>query len=66
MTKLLPLTEGGVSTVKKIEPPPEYVITAKHEERKDPPKTEPLPEEVEDTATITERTIPKDGNPCPL
>ncbi|MBO4763245.1 MAG: ATP-dependent protease LonB, partial [Candidatus Methanomethylophilaceae archaeon] len=45
LDKLLPLNEGGVSTVKKIEPPPEYVV--KHaepvREARRPAETEAAP-----------------------
>jgi len=48
MDKLLPLTEGGVSSVKRIEPP------VKHEYRHEPPKAaEPAEEPVEDVHEVS-------------
>ena len=65
MEKLLPLTDGGVSTAKKIEPPTEYVQTARSEEKEKPKTPEQvLTEDTEETATVTERRS-KDGKPCP-
>jgi Lon-like ATP-dependent protease len=65
MEKLLPLTENGVSTVKKIEPPVEHIPTkvARKLERS-AEKREPVDIEVEEPAT---RGIdqPTDRDPCP-
>ena len=66
MEKLLPITDGGESTAKKVEPPPEYAQVPIQEEREKPPRSEPcIVEDTEDTATVTERSIPADRNPCP-
>ncbi|MCL2148136.1 MAG: ATP-dependent protease LonB [Methanomassiliicoccaceae archaeon] len=66
MAKLLPLTEGGESTARKLEAPPEYAPAAKRKVRKRPPKAEPALKEAEDVATVAERPpLPKDGGPCP-
>ncbi|MDR0509131.1 MAG: ATP-dependent protease LonB [Candidatus Methanoplasma sp.] len=66
MEKLLPITDGGESTAKKVEPPPEYTQVPIQEEREKPPRSEPcIVEDTEDTATVTERSIPADRNPCP-
>ena len=66
MEKLLPLTDGGKSTVKKIEPPADYIPPATTEEKEKPPKPEQFfTEDTEDTATVTERARSKDGKPCP-
>lgn len=66
MEKLLPITEGGASTAKKIEPPPEHIPPAVPEEKETPPEPEQLfAEETEDTATVTERNRSNDGKPCP-
>ena len=66
LSKLLPLTEDGVSTVKKIEPPTEYVPAAKQEDKEDPPKQEQFfIEKIEDTTTVPEKNRSKDGSPCP-
>jgi len=66
MNKLLPLTENGVSTVKKIEPPAEYIPAAKPEEKEKPPRPEQyFIEEIEDSATVKEKSRSKDGSPCP-
>ena len=66
LEKLLPVTDKGESTAKKIEPPVEHIPVPKQEEKEKPPKAEqPLAEETEDTSTVTERSRSKDGTPCP-
>ncbi|MCL2296506.1 MAG: ATP-dependent protease LonB, partial [Methanomassiliicoccaceae archaeon] len=66
MEKLLPITDGGVSTAKKVEPPPEHIPVPMPEEKEKPPRPEQyFTEDTEDTTTVTERSIPTDRKPCP-
>ncbi|AIZ56179.1 archaeal Lon protease [Candidatus Methanoplasma termitum] len=65
MEKLLPITEGGVSTAKKLESPKEYV-SAEPREKGSPASTEQsVIKETEDTTTVTEKSKTKGGKPCP-
>ena len=66
LEKLLPVTDNGVSSAKKIEPPAEYIPAPKPEEKEKPPKPEQIfTEDTEDATTVTERSRSKDSTPCP-
>jgi len=66
MEKLLPVTDGGVSTAKKVEPPAEHIPAPRCEEKEKPAKPEQFfTEETEDTTTVTEKSRSNDGKPCP-
>ena len=66
LEKLLPLTENGVSTAKKIEPPAEHIPAAIPEEKEKHHKPAHfVADDTEDTATVTEKSRSTDGKPCP-
>ncbi|MDR0309698.1 MAG: ATP-dependent protease LonB [Candidatus Methanoplasma sp.] len=66
LKKLLPLTETGVSSAKKIEPPPQYEPVVKQESKKGSPRT-PVPEaQAEEASAVKDRRVPNDGSPSPL
>jgi len=63
MEKLLPLTDNGESSAKKIEPPVEHQRVAK-KRRSSKPK-EVVAEIVEETRTVEEKDIVIDNSPAP-
>ena len=66
MEKLLPVTDNGGSTAKKIEPPVEHIPSPKIEKKEKPAEqAQIVPEETEDSATVTDRSRMNDGKPCP-
>jgi Lon-like ATP-dependent protease len=65
MEKLLPLTEGGVSTAKKIEPPKEYNKAKPEAKEKTPRTRKRVAKDAEDAVTVVEKSRSKDGDPSP-
>ena len=63
MEKLLPLTDNGESTAKKIEPPVEHPRVAK--KRKSNKPKEVVAEVVEETHTLEEKEVVLDNSPAP-
>ena len=63
MEKLLPLTDNGGSTAKKIEPPAEHPRVAK--KRKSSKPKEVVAEIVEETHTLEETEVIVDNSPAP-
>ncbi|MCL2510177.1 MAG: ATP-dependent protease LonB, partial [Methanomassiliicoccaceae archaeon] len=58
LEKLLPITDKGESTAKKVEPPIEHIpVIMQEEEKEKPPKPEHfMADNTEDTATVTEKS----------
>jgi len=66
LKKLLPLTENGASTARKLEPPAEYnMAPISGDFEKDRKPEQFFAEDTEDTTTVTEKRKKDGSNPYP-